>query len=56
MTNSNHASPDLQIEVMMTAMVEQSRAQDLLYERTGVEEDNLLYSIEQLKLEEDPEF
>ena len=38
------------------AMVEQCRAQDELFEQTGVEEEQLLYSIEQLKLERDPEF
>ena len=45
-----------QMEMMMMAMVEQCRAQDQLFEQTGVEEEQLLYSIEQLKLEHDPQF
>ena len=44
------------MEMMMMAMVEQCRAQDQLFEETGIEEEQLLYSIEQLKLERDPEF
>lgn len=42
--------------MMMKALCEQCRAQDQLFEQTGVEEEQLLYSIEQLKLEHDPEF
>lgn len=42
--------------MMMMAMVEQCRAQDQLFEKTGVEEEQLLYSIEKLDLEKDPEF
>ena len=45
-----------QMQLMMKALVEQCRAQDQLFEQTGVEEEQLLYSIDQLKLENDPEF
>ena len=41
---------------MMKAMVQQSRAQDKLWKDTGIEEDQLLFSIEQLELEKDFEF
>ena len=44
------------MEMMMTALVEQCRAQDQLFKETGVEEEQLLYTIDQLKLERDPEF
>lgn len=40
----------------MQAMVEQYIAQDKLFFETGVEEDQLLYSIKELKLEEDMEY
>jgi len=36
--------------------VEQARAQDLLFEQTKVEEDQLTQSIVKLGLENDPEF
>ena len=44
------------MQAMMMAMVQQSKAQDELFEKTGVEEEQLLYTIEQLELEKDPEF
>ena len=56
MDMSRQMSEQGQMELMMMAMVEQCRAQDQLFEQTGVEEEQLLYSIEQLKLEKDPEF
>lgn len=56
MMNMNQMTQEGQMELMMMAMVEQCRAQDQLFETTGVEEEQLLYSIEQLKLEKDPEF
>ena len=56
MMNMNQMTQEGQMEMMMMAMVEQCRAQDQLFEETGVEEEQLLYSIEQLKLERDPEF
>ena len=56
MMNVNQMTQEGQMEMMMMAMVEQCRAQDQLFEKTGVEEEQLLYSIEQLKLEQDPEF
>lgn len=56
MLNMNQMTQEGQMEMMMMAMVEQCRAQDQLFEETGVEEEQLLYSIEQLKLESNPEF
>lgn len=56
MASMNHMSQEGQMEMMLMAMVEQCRAQDQLFEQTGVEEEQLLYSIDQLKLEKDPEF
>lgn len=56
MMNVNQMTQEGQMEMMMMAMVEQCRAQDQLFEETGVEEEQLLYSIEQLGLEKDPEF
>ena len=56
MMNMNQMTQEGQMEMMMMAMVEQCRAQDQLFEETGIEEEQLLYSIEQLKLERDPEF
>ena len=44
------------MQLMMKAMVQQSRAQDKLWKETGIEEDQVLYSIEQLELEKDSEF
>ena len=46
MMNMNQMTQDGQMEMMMMAMVEQCRAQDQLFEQTGVEEEQLLYSIE----------
>ena len=37
-------------------MVQQQRAQDKLFEKTGVEEDQLNSSIQKLGLQNDPEF
>lgn len=34
-----------QTDIVMMAMVEHCRGQDLLFEKTGVEEEQLLYSI-----------
>lgn len=51
MLNMNQMTQEGQMKMMMMAMVEQCRAQDQLFEQTGVEEEQLLYSIEQLKLE-----
>ena len=44
-------SQEDQMKLMMKAMVQQSRAQDKLFEKTGIEEEQLLYSIEKLNLE-----
>ena len=41
---------------MMKMMVQQQRAQDKLFEKTGVEEDQLNSSIQKLGLQNDPEF
>lgn len=46
MMNVNQMTQEGQMEMMMMAMVEQCRAQDQLFEETGVEEEQLLYSIE----------
>jgi hypothetical protein len=56
MMNMNNMTTEGQMELMMTALVEQCRAQDELHKETGVEEEQLLYTIDQLKLERDPEF
>ena len=40
----------------MTAIVEQARAQDMLFQETGIEEEMLLQSIEEMKLEQDAAF
>jgi len=37
-------------------MAEHALGQDQLFEETGVEEEQLLHSIQELKLEKDPEF
>ena len=42
--------------MMMKMMVQQQRAQDKLFEKTGVEEDQLNSSIQRLGLQNDPEF
>ena len=42
--------------MMMKMMVQQQRAQDKLFEKTGVEEDQLNSSIQKLGLQNDPEF
>lgn len=43
-----------QMKMMMDAMVTQSKSQDKLFEMTGVEEEQLMSSIQQLKLDKDP--
>ena len=53
---TNNMSNEGQMQLMMKALVEQCRAQDQLFEQTGVEEEQLLYSIDKLNLENDPEF
>ena len=42
--------------MMMKMMVQQSKAQDKLFEKTGVEEEQLNSSIQRLNLQQDPEF
>ena len=42
--------------MMMKMMVHQSKAQDKLFEKTGVEEEQLNSSIQRLNLQQDPEF
>ena len=41
---------------MVKAVVQQAKSCDKLYEKTGVEEEQLLYSIEKLGLDRDQEF
>ena len=45
MANQNPQSQEGQMMMMMKMMVEQCKGQDLLFQRTGVEEDQLNYSI-----------
>jgi hypothetical protein len=41
---------------MVKAVVQQAKSCDKLFEKTGVEEEQLLYSIEKLRLDTDQEF
>ena len=41
---------------MMKAMVQQAKSADRLFAQTGVEEEQLLYSIDKLELDKDQEF
>jgi len=50
MTGMNPQSQEGQLVMMMKMMVQQSRAQDKLFERTGIEEDQLNQSIAKLEL------
>ena len=45
-----------QHEQMMKAMVQQAKSADRLFAQTGVEEEQLLYSIDKLELDKDQEF
>lgn len=45
-----------QNKLVMMIMVEHCRAQDLLFEQTGFEEEHLLYSIQYFNMEHDPKF
>lgn len=56
MQNMNQMTNESKMEMMLKALVEQHRAQDELFKETGVEEEQLLYTIDQLNLESDPEF
>ena len=49
-------SQEGQMMMMMKMMVQQSKASDKLWDKTGVEEDQLNFSIMELKLQEDPDF
>ena len=40
----------------MKAMVQQAKSADRLFAQTGVEEEQLLYSIDKLELDKDQEF
>jgi hypothetical protein len=53
---ANPQSQEGQMMMMMKMMVQQSKAQDKLFERTGVEEEQLNSSIQRLGLQSDPEF
>ena len=41
---------------MIKAVIQQAKSSDQLFERTGVEEEQLLFSIDKLGLDKDPEF
>ena len=56
MTGGQGMTPEAQMAMAMKQHVEECRNQDLLFEKAGVEQDQVLYTIEQLELEKDPEF
>lgn len=53
---ANPQTQEGQMMMMMKMMVQQSKAQDKLYEKTGVEEEQLNSSIQRLNLQQDQEF
>lgn len=53
---SQKMSNEMQMEMMLKMLVEQSRALDELFQQTGIEEEQLLYSIDKLQLEQDQDF
>lgn len=52
----NPQSQEGQMVMMMKMMVQQAKAQDELFEKTGVEEEDLNSCITKLDLQKDPEF
>lgn len=44
------------VESMRRALVEEARVSDMLFEKTGIEEERLLRTIEEQRLNDDPEF
>ena len=56
MTGGQGMTQEAQMAMAMKQHVEECRNQDLLFEKAGVEQDQVLYTIEQLELEKDPEF
>ena len=45
-----------QMKIMLRALISQALTQDKLFEQTGVEEEQLIYSVQKLGLESEPEF
>lgn len=48
--------PDAQMKMMMKMMINQAKSSDQLFEETGVDDDQLNFSIQKLDLEKDEEF
>jgi len=56
MMNEQQPGGQGQMEMMMKMMVQQAKSSDKLFERIGIEEDELNNSIVKLNLQQDPEF